>query len=154
MGLHRLFYFIGIGGGLAVAIVGLTHLWPVVTPTPGYNTMLHALTSWVLLPLGLIIAIRDSDKANVIGSPAQFLGSHFAPLFDFLASDHRYTVVLIWAGLTCLSFDGMAGILGFLLLLLRAGTMFEPVEKAIDHLLKTLEDRGINIPGITNSHGE
>ena len=122
-----------------------------MTPTQGYNTMLHALTSWVLLPLGLTIAIRDADRANLIGSPSQFLGSHFAPIFDFLYSDQRYIVVLVWAGLTCASFDGIYGILGLLLLLTRAGTLLEFVVDIVYKIIAKLEERGINIPGVTNS---
>ena len=127
---------------------------PLVTPTQGYNTMLHALTSWVLLPLGLTIAIRDADRANLIGSPSQFLGSHFAPVFDFLASDQRYLVVLIWAGLTCASFDGIYGTLGFLLLLARAGTLLEFVINGVHKLIDTLQERGIKIPGISKAESE
>jgi hypothetical protein len=121
-----------------------------VTPTQGYNTMLHALTSWVLLPLGLTIAIRDADRADLIHSPSQFLGSHFAPVFDFLAADQRYIVVLVWAGLTCASFDGIYGMLGFLLLLIRAGTLVDFVVRGVEKLIDTLEQRGIKIPGVTN----
>jgi len=111
--------------------------------------MLHALTSWVLLPLGLTIAIRDADHANLIGSPSQFLGSHFAPIFDFTGSDQRYFVVLVWAGLTCASFDGIYGMLGCLLLLARAGTLLDIVLKGVDKIIQMLEDKGINIPGVT-----
>ena len=129
---------------------------PLVTPTPGYNTMLHALTSWVLLPLGLTIAIRDADRANLIGSPTQFLGSHFGPIFDLLASDQRYIVVLVWAGLTCASFDGIYGILGFVLLLARAGTLLEFVVQGVEKIIDILEQKGIKIPGVTNppAHAE
>ena len=111
--------------------------------------MLHALTSWVLLPLGLTIAIRDADRANLIASPTQFLGSHFGPVFDFLASDQRYIVVLVWAGFTCASFDGIYGILGFLLLLGRAGTLLDPVVRLVETIIEKLEERGIHIPGVT-----
>lgn len=112
--------------------------------------MLHALTSWVLLPLGLTIAIRDADRADLISSPSAFMGSHFSPIFDLLASDQRYFAVLVWAGLTCASFDGIYGILGFLLLLGRAGTLLDFVVNLVQKIIDTLEQRGIRIPGITN----
>jgi len=111
--------------------------------------MLHALTSWLLLPLGLTIAIRDSYYAGFISSPSQFFGSHFDPVFDFISSEHRYIVVLIWAGLTSASFDGIYGVLGFLLLLTRAGTLIDLVVKIAQQVIDKLEERGVKIPGMT-----
>ena len=150
MGLRRLFALMGVGGGIAVAVVAITHFWPILTPKAPYNTMLHILLSYTLLPLGLTIAARDADRAGVISGPHQILGSHFDPVFDFLASDARYLVTLLWTGMVCASFDGIYGMLGFLLLLARAGTLINFVVQQIEKLVEKLEERGIKIPGVTH----
>jgi hypothetical protein len=53
------FTALGVAAGLFTAFVGVSHLWPLVTTPAPNNTMLHALTSWALLPLGLLLALRD-----------------------------------------------------------------------------------------------
>lgn len=148
MKLGKIFNLIGVGGGLAVVFVALMHLWPIMTPQKPYNTMLHILTSYTLLPLGLTISARDAHRAGIISSPHQFLGSQFDPVFEFLSSDTRFLIGLMWTGWICLSFNGIYSILGFLLLQLRVLTLIPFVVKQIENLIEKLEERGIKVPGL------
>lgn len=97
----------------------------------------------------MLIASRDLGRAGVINASA-ILGSHFDPMLDLLSSDSRYTMILVWAGFTAVSFDGF-GFLGFLLCMARAGSMIDVVHKGIEMLKEKLEERNINIPGFTNA---
>jgi len=102
---------LGMAGGLMVVATAVSNLWPLVSQVEGKQTMLHAMTSWALLPLGMLLALRDGNQAGVIHA-SSVLGSTFRHAVDLVDTSSRFTVFLTWAGLTCMT--GFGGLYGFL----------------------------------------
>jgi len=149
----RVFAGIGVAGGLFTSFVGVSHLWPLVTPSPAASSMLHVLTAWAMLPLGLLLAIRDAHGAGMV-SAHSILGSRFDAALALVETKAHFIIFLIWAGLACASFGGMYGYIACLACLARAGTLLDVVRKGIDMLREELQNRNIHVPGFTEKRDE
>ena len=151
---ERVLSGVGVGGGLFVAFVGVSHLWPLVSPAPGYNSLLHVITAWAMVPLGLMLAIRDADHAGMMNA-SSVLGTRFDAALQLVYGQTHFIIFLLWAGFAALSFGGLYGMLGFLLCFARAGTLVDVVRQGVDKGLlivkDELEKRNINVPGFTDA---
>ena len=146
--------YLGIAGGGLVVACAVSNLWPLVSQPEGKQTMLHALTSWMLLPLGLLLALRDGHYAGLVQAHS-VLGSHFRSAVDLVETEARFVIFLVWAGLTAFfGYGGLYGTLAGLMCIARALTLLPQVhaliEKGTALLQEKLEERSINIPGFTN----
>jgi hypothetical protein len=148
-----IFALLGIGGGLFASFCGLAHCWPLVTPAPGYNSLLHVITAWALMPLGLLLAIRDGHRSGMVNA-GSLMGSHFDAALDLVYQDPHFVIFMIWASMASLSFGGLYGYLGFLLCIARAATVLAFVKEKVDEIVAIirtkLEERNIKIPGFTD----
>jgi len=153
----RAFHVLGVVGGLCEAVVGVSHLWPLVQPHPSASSMLHVLTAWAMLPLGLLLAIRDAHTAHFVNA-GSVLGTRFDAALDLLSTRSHFIIFLLWSGLACASFGGLYGFLGFLACVARAGTLLDPVKQAADKAMVALKEelqrRNINVPGFTEPPSE
>ena len=84
-----LFHGLGAAAGAVVLMIAMQHLWPFTSPTAGYNTTLHILTAYMLLPVGLVMLFRELSRAG-IANATSILGPKFDPLLDLVSSDSRY----------------------------------------------------------------
>lgn len=101
--------------------------------------MLHIMTAYLLLPIGLFVALHDANRAGLIASPARFVGSHFASVLEFFENDGRYLSVLVWAALTTFGFDG--GLPAALLLFVRALTLVPLINEQIEKVVEMVEEK-------------
>jgi len=114
--------------------------------------MLHVLTAWAMLPLGLVMAIRDAHTAHFVNA-GSVLGTRFDSALELVSNRAHFIIFLLWSGFACASFGGLYGFVGFLACVARAGTLLDPVKQAADQailkLREELERRNIKIPGFT-----
>jgi hypothetical protein len=69
-----------------------------------------------------VLTRAAGNHAGVIHA-RDILGSHFQSAIELVETEPRFTVFLVWAGLTSFCYGGLYGLLAMVTCLARAGTL-------------------------------